>query len=169
VEVFLEKNNRPQLTKMSNKKFDRELYEKYDALGKSTVKHFMKQLGYKLLSEEEAYKSHDLIFEKDGDEIKVEIQVCRSWETLQFPYATLNMPLRKKSTTSDIFITVNRNGSALLTIPMEKILASPIITKDTCFTRGEKFFNTPQSLARQFFNSDGEWLNLEDDTLAINL
>ena len=152
---------------MSYKKFDRDLYEKYDTLGKQTVKHFMKQLGYRLVSEEEAYKSHDLVFEKNGDECRVEVQVCRSWETIRFPYATINMPFRKKNNTCDLFVTVNRNGGALLIIPMETMLSSPVIKKDTCYTKEEKFFNAPQSIARQFFNVQGTWLNVEDETLAI--
>lgn len=151
---------------MSSKKFDKDLYEKYDTLGKQIVKSFMIQNGYQLVSEEEAYKSHDLIFAKNGDDVKVEVQVCRSWQTVGFPYETINMPIRKKLTTSNLFVTVSRNGSSLLIVPMETILASPIITKDTCYTKGEKFFNLPQSKARQYFYEDGLWHNIEDDSVA---
>lgn len=150
----------------SYKKFNKSLYEKYDALGKETVKHFMNQMGYTLVSEEEAYKSHDLIITKGDDELRVEIQVCTSWKTLKFPYPTINMPIRKKANTCDLFITVNHNGSALLVIPMETMLRSPVITKDTCYTKGEKFFNAPQSVARQFFNDNSVWCNIEDDAPA---
>lgn len=152
---------------MTYKPFNKQLYEQYDALGKQSVKSFMKQLGYKLVSEDEAFKSHDLVFEKNGDEIRVEVQVCTSWNSLKFPYATMNMPIRKKHNTCDLFVTVSKTGSALIIISMETMLSSPVITKDTCYTRGEKFFNAPQSLARQFIYEDGIWCNIENDAPAV--
>lgn len=151
---------------MTYKPFSKELYEKYDALGKQMVKSFMIQNGYTFVNDEEAYKSHDIVFSKNGDEIRVEVQVCTSWNTLKFPYPTMNMPIRKKHNTCDLFVTVSKSGSSLIIIPMETMLNSPIITKNTCYTNGEKFFNAPQSLARQYFYNDGIWCNIEDDQIA---
>lgn len=145
------------------KKFDRALYEQCDTFGKTVAKKFMSQEGYKLTSEVEAYKSHDLIFAKDGKHCKVEVEMNLRWMTQNYPYQTLTVPYRKKDSKADFYIMVSKNGEGLLTIPMAEILSAPTIVKDTRYTKQERFFCLPISNARIYFLQDGYYYPIEDD------
>jgi hypothetical protein len=145
------------------KKFDRALYEECDTFGKIVAKTFMKQEGYQLTSEVEAYKSHDLIFTKDGKDCKVEVEMNLRWLSKYYPYQTLTVPYRKKDSKADFYIMISKNGGGLLTIPMQEVLSANIIVKDTRFTKQEKFFSLPISKARIYFLQDGYYYPIEDD------
>lgn len=148
---------------MSVKVFDRKLYNECDTFGKTVAKRFMKQDGYEVADELEAYRSHDIIFAKDGNEVKVEVEVRRVWTSKHFPYGSINVPYRKRYSKADLYIMVSKNGEGLLTIPMKDILSANTIVKDTCFTTGERFFDLPTSKATFYFLQDGYYYPIEED------
>ena len=140
-----------------SKKFCPRLYKENDDKGKQTALHFFKQLGYTLYDDREAYKSHDFIVSKNNEKQKVEVEVARSWTTLAFPYPNMTIPYRKKDSKADVFIQTNLNGSALIMCPMKSVLNARVITKNTIYTKDEKFFSLPISTLRQFYCEDGIW------------
>lgn len=157
-EIFLSENS-----KMSVKVFDRKLYEECDTFGKAVAKRFMKQEDYELVDDTEAYRSHDLIFMKDGQPVKIEVEINRRWTSRYYPYATVTVPYRKRYSQADLYIMISKNGEGLLTIPMKEVLRADTIVKDTCFTKGERFFSFPQSKARFYFLRDSVYYPIEDE------
>ena len=148
---------------MSVKVFDRKLYEECDTFGKAVSKRFMKQEGFELLDDTEAYKSHDLIFVKNEIPTKVEVEINRRWNSRYYPYETLTVPYRKRYSKADLYIMISKNGEALLTIPMKDVLRADTIVKDTCFTTQERFFSLPISAVRFYYLQDGYYYPLETE------
>jgi hypothetical protein len=151
---------------MSVKVFDRKLYNECDTFGKTVAKKFMTQEGYMLVNEDEAYKSHDLIFGKDQKETKVEVEINRRWQRRYYPYATVTVPYRKRFSKADLYIMISKNGEALLTVPMKDVLRADTIVKDTCFTTQERFFSLPISSVKLYYLQDGCYypIETEDDS-----
>lgn len=148
---------------MSVKVFDRKLYEECDTFGKTVAKRFMKQEDYELVDDTEAYRSHDLIFMKDGQPIKIEVEINRRWQKRYYPYTTITVPYRKRYSKADLYIMISKNGEALLTIPMKDVLRADTIVKDTCFTTQERFFSLPISSAKFYFLRDSVYYPIEDE------
>lgn len=84
------------------KRFDRELFEKYDKAAREvTSKHLMLQ-GYKVMEHPDRY-AQDLLFYRSEDDwenpascLKAECEVKRVWKTDAFPYDSVQLPERKK-------------------------------------------------------------------------
>jgi len=150
---------------MSTKKFDVALYAKYNDMGITVANHFLTQCGYEFVDATESYKSHDFIVSKNGINYKVETEVSARWTTLSFPYNTMSVPFRKKNSQADIYIRMNRNGSALFCCPMKQVFKSPVITKDTCYTTGEKFFNVDVADLVLYIAEDGIWTYETDEPI----
>lgn len=148
------------------KKFDRKLYDECDSFGKIVAKKFMTQEDYELLDDTEAYKSHDLIFIKNDIPIKIEVEMNLRWYTKRYPYSTITVPYRKRYSKADLYIMISKNGEALLTIPMSKILSADTIVKDTRYTTQERFFSLPISDAKFYYLQDSYYypLETEDDS-----
>lgn len=142
---------------MSTKKFDAALYAKYNDKGIAVATHFLKQCGFEFVDATECYKSHDFIVHKNGSDYKIEVEISARWNTLAFPYDTMSVPFRKKDSKADIYIRMNANGSSLFACPMKQVFKSPVITKNTCYTTGEKFFNVPVKDLILYTVEDGIW------------
>lgn len=151
---------------MSVKVFNKKLYDECDNFGKLVAKRFMKQDDYELVDETEAYRSHDLIFAKNGVETKVEVEVNRRWHGRYYPYFTVTVPFRKRFSKADLYIMISSNGEALLTVPMKDVLRANTIVKDTCFTTQERFFSLPINSVTFYYLQDGYYypLETEDDS-----
>jgi len=148
---------------MSVKVFDRKLYEECDNFGKAVAKRFMKQDGFELIDDTEAYRSHDLIFKKDGQPVKIEVEINRRWQKRYYPYSTVTVPYRKRHSKADLYIMIAKNGEALLTIPMKDVLRADTIVKDTCFTSQERFFSFPIDRVKFYYLQDGYYYPLETE------
>lgn len=140
---------------MTNKPFSRSLYDQYNTLGIETAVHFLAQQGYTLTDTKEAFKSHDIIVTKDGKPYKVECEVTAKWQSLHFPYRTMSVPHRKKDSKADFYVRTNASGSALFFCPMAHVHGSKVITKNTCYTTNEKFFDC--DLPPLYICEGGEW------------
>lgn len=148
---------------MSVKVFNKKLYDECDNFGKLVAKRFMKQDGYELIDETEAYRSHDLIFAKNGVETKVEVEMNRRWHGRHYPYFTITVPFRKRFSKADLYIMIANNGEALLTVPMKDVLRADTIVKDTCFTTQERFFSLPINSVKFYYLQDGYYYPIEDE------
>ena len=147
---------------MCYKSFDRKLYDQYNEHGIQVAVSFLRQLGYEPSNFDECYKSHDFVVVKDGRTYKVECEVSAKWINLQFPYRYMSVPYRKKDSKADFYIRTNPAGSSLLFMPMAKVLASPLISKDTTYTKNEKFFNVDVASLTLYYVEDGVWYSDEE-------
>ena len=67
----------------------------------------------------------------------------------------MSVPYRKKDSKADFYVRTNATGSALFFCPMSDVHNSPVIVKDTCYTKNERFFNC--RLPPLYIQEDGEW------------
>lgn len=143
---------------MSYKPFCRNLYEQYNEMGIETAIHFLAQHGYEVTDRKESYKAWDFRVKKEGKEYGVEVEVTEKWIYKMFPYPYMSVPYRKKDSKADFYIRINRNGNALIFIPMSQVLSAPVIVKNTCYTTDEKFFNLKSSSLPLYYQEEGEWI-----------
>lgn len=148
---------------MSVKAFSRELYNKYNDFAIVVATKFLSQSGYKFVNKKECYKSHDFIVSKNGREYKIEVEVSQRWTTIGFPYQTMTVPFRKKDSKADFYIQMNKSGTALFFMPMSDVFEAPIITKNTCYTTNEMFFNVPLIDVKLYYLEDGIFYEDSDE------
>lgn len=79
------------------KRFDRELFEKYDKAARKVTTEFLKGKGYSVIEHPDRY-AQDLIayMPLDDYEFNVECEVKRVWKTDNFPYDSVQLPQRKQ-------------------------------------------------------------------------
>lgn len=79
------------------KRFDRELFEKYDKAARQVTTRFLKTKGYDVIEHPDRY-AQDLIayMPLDDFEFHVECEVKRVWKTDTFPYDSVQLPQRKE-------------------------------------------------------------------------
>jgi hypothetical protein len=134
-------------------------------MGITVATHFLSQCGFEFKNAIECYKSHDFVVSKNGREYLIEVEVSARWNTLAFPYETMSVPFRKKDSKADIYIRMNANGSALFCCPMKQVFKAPVITKNTCYTTGEKFFNVDVKELNLYISQDGIWCDENDERI----
>lgn len=141
----------------------KEEFAENDRFAKEVVFSWIKQVGGKVINEDEAYYSHDFIAEIGGKEQKVEVERKKSgWAQDEFPWSTHDVPYRKSTSCADVFFQVNQRGTAMMKCPMSVVKSSPVIRKNTKYgTVNEPFYAVPISNVRYYYLTDGVWY--EDD------
>jgi hypothetical protein len=128
-----------------NKAFNQELYNQHNQPAIQAALTFLTQLGYRVVCTKESYSSHDLIVEKDGKHLKIEVEHSTSW---RHPdgwqgYPAVTCPYRKRHSKADIYLMFNNPYTAVAVCDMKLVQDSPVITKDTSYMKNESFFSTP--------------------------
>lgn len=79
------------------KRFDRELFDKYDKAAREATTRVLKAKGYDVIEHPDRY-AQDLIayMPLDDYEFHVECEVKRVWKELEFPYDSVQLPQRKQ-------------------------------------------------------------------------
>lgn len=79
------------------KRFDRELFEKYDKAAREVTTKVLKAKGYDVVEHPDRY-AQDLIayMPLDDYEFNVECEVKRVWKDSVFPYESVQLPQRKE-------------------------------------------------------------------------
>lgn len=79
------------------KRFDRELFDKYDKAAREATTRVLKAKGYDVIEHPDRY-AQDLIayMPLDDFEFHVECEVKRVWKELEFPYDSVQLPQRKE-------------------------------------------------------------------------
>jgi len=144
-------------------RFNKQLYDKHDKIGKDTAFSLLSQLGYTLKDDKEAYGSHDFIIERNNKEIKVEVEQKTGWKTIDFPFQTHDVPYRKRTSNAELFIQINNTGNSLAMCNMNQVKTSKVITKNTIYTNNEMFFAVPISNMRYFNKEIDGWYELTCD------
>jgi hypothetical protein len=146
-----------------SKPFDRKLYAENDKFAKDVVSDFMlREHGAVPVPDIERYKDWDLVFEEPSGRLataEVERKVVWTKDGEWQGWPTVDIPYRKKDSKADFFMMVNKNGTALMLITVADIKKSPVIVKDTKYTKQEKFFSIPvQQFVLYTKEEDGSWL-----------
>ena len=128
------------------KPFDPELYDRDDR-AKDFVRAFFEQrFGFIAYVNPDQY-GIDLIIENDRGKFELEVEVKQAWTGRNFPYKTLHYAARKIKFAENLgnvhFITLNKNWTWGLLVSGDVIATCKIVTKDTIYTKNEKFIEVP--------------------------
>jgi hypothetical protein len=158
---------------MRRKRFDRELYEKYDAMAKSYAQREFKKLGLGLVCEEHPQKTHvDLIVEKAPGEIlfyvETEIKTALDGE---FPFATLQLPHRKEKFCGldkpTLFMLFSSDGKKYFCVWDQHVVGSSLAEVSNKYIKGgEFFFQIPLAYTDRSLKNALKRLNGEIDKRA---
>lgn len=130
---------------MQNKRFDKELFDKYDQMGRDIVKSFVGQWGMLAEDNPDRY-GVDLLLYAEGKLVAcAEVEVRNSWKTVEFPYEDLNVPHRKKKLLENevdtFFFSINSEGTALFFCKAEDVLSSEVKeSRNKYVYKGEHFY-----------------------------
>lgn len=146
------------------KTFTMDCFNEYDGRGKEVAKSYVLAAGWKIVDETEAYGSHDFIIDDGkGKQMKVEVEVKNSWGRIDFPFVTHHVSHRKSTSKADLFIQVNRPGTAIAVCSMKYVHKCPVVKKSCMLpdgqrTEDEPFYEVPSCRMIYFFKDDaGQW------------
>ena len=127
------------------KKFDPSLYTKNDSAKLVAIQYFS-TIGKQASINPDTY-GIDLIVD---DDFYCEVEVKHNWVGHEFPFDTLQIPLRKMKFTAldkrSWFMVMNSDRTRAIVIKHEDLLDSRITeVKNKYMNEGEKFFQVPKS------------------------
>lgn len=138
--------------------FNKDRFAKYDPYAKEVGADLLRQMGYEVEFDPEAYGSHDFLARLGDRVFKIEVEMKTCWEFRQFPFRTHRVSHRKHTSKADLFLQISKNGKYVAMCPMSAVLASPVVLRDTCFgTKDEPFFDVPISAMKYYDCEDGIW------------
>lgn len=132
------------------KRFDRDLYEKYDTLAKEAVEKLIDKRKFRV-EENPKKRGVDLqVYRRKDDELlfNIETEVKRVWKTKDFKYDSVQFPERKAKfcvlEKPTVFIMFNEDQSSYLAVRDKDLLKSPCVEVPNryCY-KGEYFYQVP--------------------------
>jgi hypothetical protein len=161
------------------KPFQEKAAQKFDPFAKNVSSQFLLDLtddeGNTLfyittpvLEQEEQYKKYDYIVYSSHDNSKVKVETeCKAVWTVegqwQYYPSGVHVPVRKRYSTADLFIMVNKSGNTLCVCRMEEVKQSQVVVKSTAVTytdtktKNEMFFNVPLEKVLFFTHTEAGW------------
>lgn len=131
-----------------SKPFSKELYDKDDAAKNFVIDFFTQRYGFLVYVNPDQY-GIDLIVENERGRFELEVEVKHNWKGKRFPFPTIHFAARKlkfaENPENVSFIMLNDDWSYGLLIEGETFANSPVITKDTIYTKNERFVEVPIS------------------------
>lgn len=128
-----------------HKHFSKADHEKYDEVARSSAKSFWARHGWTVEDNPDTY-GVDLIAEKDGKRVYVEVEVKRGWHGPTFQYDTMHLPLRKHKFLDKPtkFMIFNNSLTHAAVISRKAIKNAPVsVVPNQKVSIGEKFFDIP--------------------------
>ena len=129
------------------KKFEQAHHDKFDDPARDTAKSWWASLGWDIKDNPDKY-GVDLIAEKEGKRVYVEVEVKRVWHGAEFTYDTLHVPYRKTKFLDKPtkFMIFNASRTHAAVIGRAAVRKAPVIeVPNRTIGRGEKFYNIPVS------------------------
>jgi phosphate-selective porin len=127
---------------MAGKPFSTKLYNNDDN-AKDQVIDWLKSKAWSAEVNPDQYGIDVIATDLDGEKHYFEVEVKHNWKGPKFQYDTLHYSERKRKflNTPDntAFITLNHERTHALMVPGDVLAKAPTITKDTIYTRNEKF------------------------------
>lgn len=134
------------------KPFSKSLYEGNDG-AKHQVVAWLKTQEFDAHINPDQY-GIDVLAEKNGKKYEFEVEVKHNWKGKTFPFDDIDFPTRKlkmaKPTLQNFFVMLNHERNRTLIISGQTFLNSPIVTKDTIYTKNESFVRIPIDQAKFF-------------------
>lgn len=132
------------------KRFDKELYNKYDKAAKDMVNKLFKGTAWTVKVSEKKTAVDFEVYENGKHICYLEAEVKLNWETPEFPYGDVQWPERKwkycQLDKPTIFIMFNRDLSKYLTATGTDLLGSKLeMVRNKYISYGENFFKVPVS------------------------
>lgn len=129
---------------MIRKKFDQDLYNKYDKVTKDCIKSLLEETKYEV-KESNKKTDVDLQVFKDGVYIaNIEVETKNVWHGSSFPYLTVNFPQRKlkycKLDKPTFFVMFNSDQTEYLIVKDKDLIKAPInVVSNKYVSYGEEF------------------------------
>ena len=132
---------------MTYKKFDPNLYKQFDVPARDKFCEFLatfKMPRYSVSIQEEQYKDYDMLLTDNvtGKDLTVEIEVKNVWTKSHEwqGWDTVDVPYRKRESIADRYAMFNKHMDTLLLADMSAVHESRVVTKNTIYTKNERFF-----------------------------
>jgi len=128
-----------------NKRFSKELYQKYDALAKEATKLYYHNQGYSAVENTERYRQ-DLVVDAPQRQHLGECEVKLVWKTFEFPYDTVQLPKRKSKFFDQLtqFFIWNHDLTRAATFWSNEISdLEPVEVPNKYVYKGEYFYQIP--------------------------
>lgn len=134
----------------TRKLFDRDLYEKYDALAKDKILSLIDKRVYKVVENPKKRGVDLLVYSRKDDKhlFNIETEVKRVWKTKTFEYDSVQFPERKKKFAKlevpTLFVMFSEDTKNYLVVKDKDLLKSPCIEVPNryCY-KGEYFYQVP--------------------------
>jgi hypothetical protein len=133
------------------KPFDPALFELTDRRARDAAISWWRGAGYSAIDNADKY-GPDLIVSRDGEDFYVEVETKLGWGNYAFPFATVNIPGRKRKFAKIPnlqFMVFNSRYSRAVIIESEVVLNAATRIMDTRITRQEEFFEIPIEQCKQ--------------------
>lgn len=127
------------------KAFEEDDWKIFDAPAKSLGIKFWEAMGCDCVENDDQF-GIDLIVERNGKTFGCEVEIRQAWHGVDFPFASLFLPLRKRKFAKDksVFLVINNSQTHAMYVRAEDVLASPIVAnKNEKVPSGERFFSVP--------------------------
>jgi hypothetical protein len=125
-----------------SKPFSQELYDRDDAAKELVIAYFKTRFGYNAYVNPDPY-GIDVIVENERGRFEVEVEVKHAWTGRLFPFRTIHFAKRKikfaENPENVHFMMLNHDWTRALLIDGVTFANSPTITKDTIYTKNERF------------------------------
>lgn len=127
------------------KRFDRDLYRKYDTLAKTATELFYSKLGFDVREHDNRY-AQDLVVQGELEGHLAECEVKLVWDGDEFPYDSVQLPERKKKFFNEKtrFFIWNKTLTRAATFWSTDIEdLEPVEVPNKYVYKGEYFFQIP--------------------------
>lgn len=132
---------------MDKKPFSKSHYDQDDSAKYQVVKYFRDQ-DYDAYINPDKF-GIDVLADKDGVQLRIEVEVKHNWKGPNFQYETLHYSDRKRKflefPENTYFVTLNHERTHALMVSGRILSEAPTIVKDTIYTKGEKFIEVMTS------------------------
>lgn len=138
------------------KRFDRELFEKFDKLARDAGKRYWKAKGYHVVDNTDRYGPDLIVTPVGGNEYSngdfyCEVEIKRPWKGKDFQYPQIQIPGRKakflnkdKYNLPICFLVLNADQTYGYLIEGETLASIPLVEVPNKYVwKGEKFFRIP--------------------------
>ncbi len=137
------------------KRFDRDLYNETDKLAKQTIIDLLKFSTYQITENPKKTQVDLLVYDGQDHILNIECEIKRVWKDKEFKYESVQFPERKakyaKLDKKTLFVMLNADQTAYLTVKGEDLLASPLVEVPNKYNwKGELFYQVP--LSKVVFN-----------------
>lgn len=131
------------------KRFDKELYQQYDQQAKDSTKIVLSNMGYKVWDHPNRYKQDLLFSDSFGEEFAAECEVKLVWNSMPFPYESVQLPERKKKffDRDTLFFIWNKPLTHAITFWSHQVQdLEPVEVPNKYVYKGEYFYQVPMSM-----------------------